>query len=135
MVCSASEYLFLPCQESFLEEAFLQCYSMKHEEELCIRDKMHVTRSEKTDRLGMSEATPSCLGDNIDQCTLYTLGHDAREMKGTREEKNLKESKDGVQLMNTVMAENSVMEVVGIPTGRISAGVPKMNINTTSHLV
>ncbi len=43
---------------------------MKHEEELCIRDEREVTRSAKTDRLDMIEATPSCLGDNVDQCTV-----------------------------------------------------------------
>ncbi len=35
----------------------------------------------------MSEANPSCLGHKVDQCTEYTLGQDAREMEGTREEK------------------------------------------------
>ncbi len=45
---------------------------MEHEEELCVQDEMEVTRSEKTDRLDKTEATPSCLGDNVDQCTIYT---------------------------------------------------------------
>ncbi len=66
---------------------------MEHEEELCVRDEMEVTRSEKTDRLDKTEATPSCLGDNLDQCTVYILEQDAREMEGTREEKNLGEVK------------------------------------------
>ncbi len=99
MVRSASEYLFLTSQDSFPEEAFQECYAMKHEEELCVRDEMRVTRSEKTGRLE-SEATTSCLGDKIDQCSVYTLGQDARE----------REVKDGVELMDTVMAENSVTE-------------------------
>ncbi len=51
----------------------------------------------------MSEAT---LGDNVDQCTVYALGQDAGEMEGTSEEKNLREAKDGVELMDIVMAEN-----------------------------
>ncbi len=98
---SASEYLFLPLQDSFPEEAFQEYYAaMKHEEKLCVRDEMDVTRSEKT----MSEATPSCLGDNVDQCTVCTLGQDAREMEVTREEKNFSEVKDGVGLIDTVMA-------------------------------
>ncbi len=78
---------------------------MKHEEELGVQDEMEATRSEKTDRLDMSEATPSYLGDNVDQCTVYTLGQDVREMEGTREEKKLREVKDGVELMDTVMKE------------------------------
>ncbi len=82
MVRSASEYLFLPPQDSFPEEAYEECYAMKDEEELRVQDEMEVTRSEKTGRLDMSEATPSCLGDNIDQCTVYTVGQDAREMEG-----------------------------------------------------
>ncbi len=102
MVRSASEYLFLVPLDSFPEEAFQEYYAaMKHEEELCVRDEMKVTRPEKTGRFNMSEATPSCLGDNIDQCTVYTLGQDARKMEGTREEKNLREEK--VVLMDTVM--------------------------------
>ncbi len=44
--------------------------------------------------------------DSIDQCTVYTLGQDARETEGTRENKNLREAKDRVELMDTVMAEN-----------------------------
>ncbi len=47
---------------------------MNQEEELRVQDEMKVTRSDKTGRLDMSEATPSCLGDNVDQCTVYTLG-------------------------------------------------------------
>ena len=74
---------------------------MKNEEELQVWDEMEVTRSEKTGRLDKSEATPSCLGDNIDPCTVYTLEQDAREIEGTREEKNLGEVKDGVELMDT----------------------------------
>ncbi len=102
---TASEYLFLPLQDSFPEEAFQEYYAaMKHEEKLCVRDEMDVTRSEKTDRLNISEATPSCLGDNVDQCTVCTLGQDAREMEVTREEKNFREVKDGVGLIDTVMA-------------------------------
>ncbi len=89
MVHSASEYLFLRPQDSFPKEAFQECYAMNHEEELCVRDEMEFTRLEKIDRLDMSEATPSCLGDK-DQCTVYTLGQDVRELEGTREEKNLR---------------------------------------------
>ena len=29
----------------------------------------------------MSEATPSCLGHKVDQCTEHTFGQDAREEK------------------------------------------------------
>ncbi len=43
-------------------------------EELSVQDEMEVTKSEKTDRLDMSQATPPCLRDNIDQCIMYTLG-------------------------------------------------------------
>ena len=52
----------MPPQDSFPEEAFQECYAMKHEEVLCVMDEMKVTRSEKTGRLNMSEATPSCIG-------------------------------------------------------------------------
>ena len=79
MVRSASEYLFLPPQDSFPEEAFQECNAMKHEEELCIRNEMKVTRSEKTGRLDMSEAT---LGDNVDHC-IYCV----RTCKGNRRHK------------------------------------------------
>ncbi len=58
---------------------------------MCVQDEMKVSRSEKTDRLDMSEST-SFLGDNIYQCTVYTLGQDVRKMEGTREEKKLKRS-------------------------------------------
>ncbi len=112
MVRSASEYLFLQSQDSFPEEAFQECYAMKHEEELRVQDEMEVTRSEKTDcnNLNMGEGTPSCLGDNVEQCTVYTLGQDVRKMEGTREEKNLREAKNEVVLMDTLMAENNVTE-------------------------
>ncbi len=60
---------------------------MKHEEDLHVWYEVEVTRLEKTDRLDMSEATPSCLGD---------IGQDARETESTRKEKNLREAKDRV---------------------------------------
>ncbi len=71
MVHSALEYLFLPSQDSFPEEAFQECYAMKHEEKLRVQDEMEVTRSDCN--LDMGESTPSCLGDIVDQCTVYTL--------------------------------------------------------------
>ncbi len=66
---------------------------MEYEEELRVRDEMKVTRSEKHDSLDMSETAPSCLGDNVDQCTVYTLGQDGRKMEGTGEEKNLEKKR------------------------------------------
>ncbi len=93
MVYFSSEYLFLPPQDSFLEEAFQECYAMKHEEELCVMDEMKVTRSEKTGRLNMSEATPSCLRQRRSVYCVHTWTQDAREIEGTREKKNLEKRK------------------------------------------
>ncbi len=97
----------MPPQDSSAEEAFQECYALKHEEELRVQDEMEIIRSEKT---SMSEGTPSCLGDNIDKCTVYTIGQDAGEKKCTREEKNLREANGGIELMDTLMAEYIVTE-------------------------
>ncbi len=43
MVRSASEYLFLPPQDSFPEEVFQECCAMRHEEQLHVQDEMEVT--------------------------------------------------------------------------------------------
>ncbi len=36
---------------------------IEHAMELSVQDELEVTKSEKTDRLDMSQATPSCLRD------------------------------------------------------------------------
>ncbi len=56
---SASEYLFLPPQDSFPQKTFQECYAMTHVEELSVQEEMEVQRSEKADRLDKSQITPS----------------------------------------------------------------------------
>ncbi len=114
LVRSASEYLFLPLQDSFPEETFQEGYAMKHVEELSVQDELEVTRSEKTDRLNKRQTTPSYPIDNIDQSTMEALGQDVRKMEDMSEEKTLRDMKDGADLRDAIMKYESVRDETNI---------------------
>ncbi len=78
---------------------------MTHVDDLPVQDEMETSRSEKTDRLDMSQ-TPR---DNGEQVTVEASEPDARRMEDTTEEKTLRDVKDGVKLRDA-MDDRSVGE-------------------------
>ncbi len=81
----------------------LKCRALKDVEELSVQEEIEVTRSKKTDKLNKNQTTPSYLIDNRDQSTMEALEQDVRRMEDTREEKTLRDVKDGADLRDTII--------------------------------